>query len=183
MTREKQIQSASFNPKVRQYWLLSGTIILFVTVIGVPLLLIWLPFGMLLTRRYLERMECTLYTRSLVVKKGILTRTEKTIPLEKITDLGLVQGPIMRAFGIHTLSVETAGQSSAGALISLTGIEEVLAFRERVLNQRDRIDVSADEGEGRAAKAPADEGGEVRLLGEIRDILQRIESKLDEKAD
>jgi len=183
MKRETLIRSASFNPKVCQYWLLSGVIICLVTVIGIPFLLFWIPLGLLLTRRYLEKMECSLYTRSLVVKKGILTQTEKTIPLEKITDLGLVQGPIMRSFGIHTLSVETAGQSSSGALISLTGIEDVLDFREDVLNQRDRIEASADSDGDSPADVTARKGNEALILGEIRDILQRIERRLEEKAD
>lgn len=179
MKRETLIKSASFNPKVCRYWLVSGTIVLLVTIIGIPLLLFWLPLGLLLTRRYLERMECSLYTRSLVVKKGILTRTEKTIPLEKITDLGLVQGPLMRSFGLHTLSVETAGQSSAGALISLTGVEGVEDFRELVLSQRDRIESPGKEEAASSSEAGTRAGNESRVLEEIRDILQRIESKLD----
>ena len=52
---------------------------------------------------------------------GFLIHVEKTIPLEKITDTGMEHGPIIRAFDLHTLTVETAGQSGVGSLVSLTG--------------------------------------------------------------
>ena len=56
--------------------------------------------GMWLTGRYLERMECILTKRTLIVRMGFFVRVEKTIPLDKITDLGMVEGPLMRVFDI-----------------------------------------------------------------------------------
>ena len=97
---------------------------------------------MLLTKRYLDRMDCELTDKSLKVKKGIMVRIEKTIPLEKTTDMGMVQGPIMRIFDLHQLTVETAGQSGTGALVSLTGILDAKAFREAVLTQREKVSCS-----------------------------------------
>ena len=173
---------ATFQPKVCNYWLLSGTIILTVTIVGIPLLLLWLPMGLFFTRRYLDRMECVLTPKALKVKKGILVRVEKTIPLEKITDMGMVQGPIMRHFGLHTLTVETAGQSGPGALVSLTGIVDAPGFRERVLAQRD----ATSAGAGEVPVEQSSVGGETNeLLREIRDSLVRLETRLsaDQKGD
>lgn len=45
----------------------------------------------------------------------------------------------MRLFGLHKLTVETAGQSGAGALISLVGIVDAPRFRARVLEQKERL--------------------------------------------
>ncbi len=112
---EKVLRRAEFNPDVRKYWLLSGVWILLVSVAGIPFILIWWIIGLWVTRRYLDRMECILTERSLIVRKGVLNRVEKTVPLDKITDLGRIQGPIMRFFGIDKISVETAGQSTQGA--------------------------------------------------------------------
>ena len=109
MSDETIIATAEFDPATRTYWLLNGIILLCLTVVGIPLLALWIPLGLILTGRYLARMECVLTNKTLKVGKGILTRVEKTIPLEKITDMGMVQGPIMRAMGLHKLSVETAG--------------------------------------------------------------------------
>lgn len=167
---------AKFDPKVCTYWLLSGIIILTVTIVGIPLLLLWIPIGLFFTKRYLDRMECSLTSKALKVKKGILVRVEKTIPLEKITDMGMVQGPIMRKFALHTLTVETAGQSGQGALVSLTGITDAPSFREAVLNQRDSLSGQSPAVESRG------EDEEHALLTEIRDSLLRIEA-IAKKAD
>ncbi|MEL0614992.1 PH domain-containing protein, partial [Marinomonas arenicola] len=78
--------------------------------------------------KILAAMSAQLLTQKLVVKRGILFKEEKSIPLEKITDVGLSQGPLMRLFGLYRLSFETAGQSGHGALVSLLGVVNSLAF-------------------------------------------------------
>ncbi len=180
MREDPVIRSAEFNPKVCVYWLLTGIIVLTVTIVGIPLLFLWIPFGLLFTRRYLERMECELTAKALKVKKGILVRVEKTIPLEKITDMGMMQGPIMRQFELHTLTVETAGQSGPGSLVSLTGIVDAKDFREAVLQQRDShaaISSPASPAEGAPTVSPGTDPAQLAaLLTEIRDSLHRIEA-------
>ncbi len=180
MSEEQIIRKATFNPKVCNYWLLSGIIVLTVTVVGIPFLLLWVPLGLIFTRRYLAKMECELTSKALKVKKGILVRVEKTIPLEKITDMGMIQGPIMRQWDLHTLTVETAGQSGPGSLVSLTGIVGATEFREAVLAQRDASVATPVE--------PTRSSGEVLdsstndLLVEIRDSLLRLEQALGDGA-
>jgi len=121
-------------------------------------------------------MECVLTKKALKVKKGILVRIEKTIPLEKITDMGMVQGPIMRHYDLHRLTVETAGQSGPGALVALTGIRDAVAFREAVLAQRDAIALKDTEV---ATVSPTQgQADQLQVLKDIRDSLQRIEQKL-----
>jgi putative membrane protein len=172
MSTETVVQKAAFDPKVCRYWIVSGTVVLTCTLIGIPFLLLWIPLGLLFTGRYLDRMECILTNKTLIVRKGILTRTEKTIPLEKITDLGMVQGPIMRLFSITTLSIETAGQSGPGSLVSLTGIVGAAEFREAVLAQRDTLAGQASPEESTTASS------EGAVLSDIRDTLLRIEKQL-----
>ncbi len=172
------LESAEFNPAVRKYWLLSGSLILFITVAGIPLLLFWWILGMYVTGRYLDRMACELTTQSLIVKKGILVRVEKTIPLDKITDLGLIQGPVMRYFGIHALSVETAGSTSQGALVKLHGIVDVEGFRDRVLKQKDLFLANENSAVPAAAQAPSESSEVVTLLREIRDELRKDRSPI-----
>lgn len=179
-TQPEIIQRAEFNPKVRNYWLMGGTLTLFLTVIGIPLLPFWWLLGLWITGRYLDHMECTLTKRSLIVKKGFFVRVEKTIPLDKITDLGMIQGPLMRAFGIQAISVETAGQSSQGALVRLHGIVDVEDFRDRVLEQRDRMLEKPDTTQAptlsQSTASSSDVTADARvveLLTEIRDELRK----------
>ena len=156
--------------------------LLAVTLVGIPLLLLWFPIGLWATGRYLANMSATLTDRRLIVKRGIFTRIEKTVPLDKITDLGMVEGPIMRAFDVQRLTVETAGQSGAGALVALTGVVDAAGFREQTLAARDAMD---DRRPAEASRAePGADADVVALLGEISQTLQRIEGRLgsgDEK--
>ncbi|MEL6106288.1 MAG: PH domain-containing protein [Planctomycetota bacterium] len=176
---EKQIRKAEFNPKVCTYWLLSGAIAISFTIVGIPFLLLWFPIGLLITKRYLSSMECTLTDKALKVKKGVFVKVEKTIPLEKITDMGMVQGPIMRAFDLHTLSVETAGQSGVGALVALTGIVDAPSFREAVLKQREAVSATPSTSPATTSEGMSQSSDAVSLLTDIRDTMQRIESLLE----
>ena len=178
-SNETIIAQASFNPRVKNYWLSLGTIICIFTVVGIPFLLIWIPLGLFLTGRILKSIQCTLTDKALKVKKGIWVRTEKTIPLEKITDLGMVQGPLMRHFDVEQLSVETAGQSGPGALVQVQGIIGAREFRQKVLDQKDLM--------AGQSKSPSDSPSvsssahDDSTLNEIRDSLLRIEKLLTKK--
>ena len=174
MNTPRILVEAEFTKKVCTYWLLSGAVVMLICVVTIPLIPLWFLFGMLLTGKYLDHMSCTLTEKTLIVRKGMFNRIEKTIPLEKITDLGLKQGPIMRAMKLHALTVETAGSSGgtsgSGALVSLIGIEDTIGFRNKVLAQRDAIMAT-----GSTPTAPISEPADQALLADIRDTLHRIE--------
>lgn len=136
---ENILRVSSFNPKVKTYWLVSFVFVLSITVIGIPLLIIAIPLFFWLADKMLKAMSATLTERKLIVKKGVWFKVEKSIPLEKITDVAMSQGPIMSYFGLQQLSFETAGQSGAGALVSLIGIIDAAEFREAILTQKDNI--------------------------------------------
>ena len=184
MAREQKIiRKAEFNDNVCKYWLLSGIMTCILSIVGIPFLLVWIPTGLIFTRRYLASMECVLTDKALKVKKGIFVKVEKTIPLEKITDMGMRQGPIMRSMGLHTLTIETAGQSGpGGALVSLTGIIDAEEFREAVLDQRDaekeKIETSSVPTSNAQTQPSGSTDPELKaVLVEIRDVLKRIEAQ------
>lgn len=103
-------------------------------------------------------------------------RQEKTVPLDKITDLALVEGPIMRYLDLQAIKVETAGTSSPGALIQLVGIVGAREFRDTVLRQRDAVAAVGPTAQVETAPQARSSDGEV--LAEIRDALLRIEERL-----
>jgi putative membrane protein len=181
MQEETILREAEFNPKVTFYWLLTGVWILAITVFGIVLIPIWLVVGRAFTLRYLKRMRCTLTDRSLKVSYGLLNRVEKTVPLDKITDLGLVQGPIMRYLDLEALSVETASTSVNGAAVRMVGIVDGRAFRDAVLKERDRVTAIAGTPTSPAPQPTPTPTGSDALLQDIRDTLLRIEEKLGEK--
>lgn len=176
MSDEPVLREAEFNSAVR-YYVTSTAILLTLTIVGIPLLLIFLPAVYILRTIEYKHIRCTLYERTLRVKRGVLNKVEKTIPLDKITDLAITQGPIMRYCGVEAISVETAGSSSGvgAALVFLVGIKDAKAFRDAVLDQRDRLD-GVKPAQRAASHAQTDDATE--LIREIRDTLVRIEDKL-----
>ncbi|MFT5789986.1 MAG: putative membrane protein [Shewanella sp.] len=170
---EKSIKQAEFATNLGQYWLTPVAIVLTLSIIGIPLLLLWLPIGAIFTRRYIANMSTELTDRKLIVRKGIFTRTENTVPLDKITDMALIQGPLMRFFKLHKLTIETAGQSGSGALLNLTGIIDAGDFRSLVLAQKETLNQLESD-------STADENNDtnvITLLQEISDTLKRLENK------
>jgi putative membrane protein len=146
-------------PAVR-YKSTSTALALFFSIFGIPLLPLVYPLTRWHQKKFYDRLEVILTRRDLVVRMGVWNRQEKSIPLEKITDVALLEGPIMRAYGVKGLRVETAGQvSGALGLVNLVGIEDPDGFRDRILEQRDRISDGDAEVAARAPAAGAVAGG------------------------
>lgn len=169
---ERVIFEATFNPAVKTYWLLSLLLVSSITIVGIPFLIISIPFFFLISGKILAAMSAVVTERKLVVKRGVFNKEEKSIPLEKITDVAMVQGPLMRLFNLYRLSFETAGQSAQGALVSLIGINDADAFRETILSQKDKLLTNTSA----FPKDKVDENDDMKLLIES---VQRIEQLLE----
>ncbi|ABN60207.1 PH domain-containing protein [Shewanella baltica] len=174
---DKIIHQADFESNLGLYWLLSGASYFSLSIVGIPLLLLWFPIGLWGTRRYIRNISAELTSNKLIVRRGILTRTENSVPLDKITDMALIQGPIMRLFGLHKLTVETAGQSGAGALISLVGIVDAPQFRTRVLEQKERLTQRPHP----ASPSVQPDDALLQNVVEMAASLKRIEALLSQK--
>ena len=145
----------------------------------------WDPIVAILARvidRYVQRLRCALTERTVILNKGLLVRVEKTVPLDKITDVGLVQGPIMRMLDLQALAFETAGQSqSVGATLSVVGVQGGKEFRNRVLKRRDEVTFGVVGDTSQPVSSSSLSNGQneqLRVLNEIHSVLERIEKKL-----
>ncbi|MDT0594660.1 PH domain-containing protein [Glaciecola petra] len=170
--QETPLKSAEFDPKVKQYWLVVWLLLSIVTLFLIPFIPITIIIILLVSQSILDAMSAELFDRKLVVKKGILFKVEKSIPLEKITDVGLTQGPVMRMFGLYRLDFETAGQSGAGALVSKLGIVDAIEFRESILAQKDSLTITAPAS---TDEKPTDTL--VEILDTLKDIKHLLENK------
>lgn len=165
---------------IQKYWMISGVLLSIITVVGIPLMLIWVPIMLLLSSRIIDRMEATLTPTKLIIRKGWLVRIEKVLPLEKITDLGLMQGPIMRALNLNQITVETAGSSGDGqSLVKLIGVIDTDTFRTAVLTQRDAVSAGKNAAAGQVDAASGSDDAIERIIG----TLERIEKLLEKQAD
>ncbi|MCB4438582.1 PH domain-containing protein [Alteromonas sp. McT4-15] len=173
---ERIIISATFNPAVKTYWLISLLLVSTITVVGIPVLIISIPLFFLISSKILAAMSAIVTERKLVVKRGVFNKEEKSIPLEKITDVAMVQGPLMRIFNLYRLSFETAGQSAQGALVSLIGINDADTFRETILAQKDKLLT----GNNAMPDQKTDENNDMKVL---IDSVKRIELLLEKVLD
>ncbi len=179
------LRTATFDPKVKTYFMLSTILLCVLTVVGIPLLPIVIPLGFVLIQKYIDNLSCVLTTRTLEIKKGVLSRSESTIPLEKITDLQLYQGPIMRALNLQGFKVETAGQSAGpgGSLVNIVGITDCRDFREAVLAQRDAREERRNTSAPATTPSPQPTDDQTKILHDIHHTLKRIEQKLTHRID
>lgn len=137
---------------------------------------------------YFRTLECYLTSRALVYRRGVFVKTEKTIPLTRIQDLGMIQGPLMRAYGIHKLKIETAGQSTPGGAgeAALIGVVDALEFRDNVLGLRNSLEDRPGTRDGLGQPRPTADiptSTSATDLSDIHDTLKRIENHLERMAD
>ena len=123
-----------------------------------------------------KKLRCVLTERGLSTQRGLWVRVQQNIPLDQITDITVNEGPILKLFGMLILKVETAGgsvQGGAAGSVKLVAVVDALEFRDTVLKHRDRV--TAHSGPtGRSSEPHLDP----EVLGEIRDMLLRIESSM-----
>ena len=165
--------SFSFSSKLQIYYFLSGALTLAVTVVGILALPVWAFVGSWWAKRYYEHLRLELTERSVVVGKGVFFKRELTIPLDKIQDISISEGPLLAKFGLLGLRIETAGQRNAATGKSeadLIGVENARQVRDLILARRDAL--AASDGPAKS------DIGTIDLLTEIRDSLKRIEAKL-----
>jgi len=174
------ILAARFNPLIRPYLVVTIGCTMLVTIIGIPLALIWFcGVGQWWAGHYFHKLECHLNEKNLRFRKGILFQVEKTIPLENIQDVTFIEGPILRRFHLSTIKFETAGHSVGQAgNMHLTGIIDAHEFRDRIFSARDALKASQQQRGDRVsieASAGASQQSDRQLAA-----LQGIERRMDE---
>ena len=160
------IMAVEFDRKIIVYWWMMANLGLLVTVVGIIAMIVWIPFGWIVHKKQFEHMSGALTDRSINMRMGWLFKKQQNIPLDKLTDVSIHEGPILNAFGVVRMQFETAG----AAPFILTGVKNSDQFRDLVLQQRDSL-VSAPQ-----QSASSDDSNDV--LVEIRDILQQINANI-----
>ena len=160
------IMAVEFDRKIIVYWWIMANLGLLVTFVGIIAMVVWIPFGWIVHKKQYEHMSGALTDRSINMRMGWLFKKQQNIPLDKLTDVSIHEGPILNAFGVVKMQFETAG----AAPFILTGVKNSDQFRDLVLQQRDSLVSNPQQS------APSDDSNDV--LVEIRDILQQINTNL-----
>jgi putative membrane protein len=169
------LKEATFNPKVKTYIFLVVIFYLIVSFIGLIILPFWLlGLGQWLSNMFFHTLKCQLSYKNLKFSRGIIFRVEKTIPLENIQDLAFIGGPILRAFGLTIIRVETAGGGGQhhSNMMSMIGINDSEEFKDMILKQREII--VREKAMGFQKPANAGSAGNENILNEIKNELTQI---------
>jgi len=164
---------AAFSPKLKAYYFWSGVVTLTLTMVGILALPLWAVAGSWWARRHYESLSMEVTDRAVIIGKGVFFKQELTIPLDKIQDISVREGPLLNALGLLGLRLETAGQRNMTTGKSegdLVGLLEARHIRDVIIQRRDRLASSE-----RPLPPSSDTNA---LLIEIRDSLQRLETKL-----
>tara|TARA_Y100001978_G_C23613741_1_gene394848 strand:- start:451 stop:975 length:525 start_codon:yes stop_codon:yes gene_type:complete len=160
------IVSVEFDPKVKVYWWLGAMLVQASTVIGLFVVPFWLILGLAVHQKQFEGLSCSLTDRSLNIRTGWLFKKQQNIPLDKLTDVSIHEGPILNAFGVVRMHFETAGS----APFILTGVKGGPEFRDLVLKQRDSL---SSQPAMTVQNSPSND-----VLVEIRDLLKDIRASM-----
>lgn len=162
------IASAEFKRSIIIYSWLMTNLVLISTVVGILFLIIWVPFGWIVHMKQFQNMSCELTERGIKIRKGWIFKAQQNIPLDKLTDISIHEGPLLNIFGIVRISIETAGATP----FMLLGLNKATTsqFRDIVMRQRDLL--------SGAQVINVQEGQSNDVLVEIRDILKQINTNL-----
>jgi membrane protein YdbS with pleckstrin-like domain len=142
--------------------------------IAVIFILLWIWVGM-----YYDSMSYELREDEINWKRGVWFQTTGIVPYNRIVNLDLRQGPLMRFLGISTLAIQTAGYSGqAVPEIKIEGIEHAEELRE-LIRSHVRGCLSHDDGTGSAKHVATPSGLSVhqQMLSELQQIRSLLEQK------
>lgn len=100
-------------------------------------LLYAVTWGQFLPRQQAEALCYWLEGTTLRADSGVYFLKRKAIPLDRITDLVLVQGPLLRWCGIWAIHVQTAGLGQGMPEAVLYGLDRPEQIRDELLRARD----------------------------------------------
>lgn len=184
MNENAIIREATFNPKVKTYIFLVVVFFLIVSFIGIIILPFWLfGLGQWLSNKFFHTLKCQLSYKNLKFSKGLILHIEKTIPLENIQDVSFIGGPLLRAFGLTMIRVETAGGGGKhnSNMMSMIGINDAEEFKEMILDQREIIIKEKNRGFSQPNVSQTVTSSDV-LLNDIKNELQQIKIILQSKS-
>jgi len=136
--------------------------------------LLWIWVSM-----YYDSMSYELREDEINWKRGVWFQTTGIVPYNRIVNLDLRQGPLMRFLGISTLAIQTAGYSGqAVPEIKIEGIEHAEELRE-LIRSHVRGSLSHDDGTGSAKPLSSPSGVSVhqQMLAELQQIRSLLEQK------
>ncbi len=113
-------------------------------------------------------------------KRGVWFRKTGIVPYNRITNVDIVQGPIMRLFGISNLKIQTAGYSGSNnsSEIALEGIEDPEPLRALIMDYvRGSAPSGAATGVSETVTPAAKDANIAALIADVAAIRKLLEEE------
>ena len=146
---------------------------LVIIAIAIVLFSIW-------ARLYYESMWYELHNDEMRWKRGVIFRRTGIVPYNRVTNIDIKQGPVMRPLGISTVSIQTAGYSGKGVPeISIEGIVHAEELRELIRTMVRVCSGGDGTGSGGTITPPTLEPADLQqVLEELKAVRALLEKKL-----
>lgn len=117
-------------------WMFIDSIFTVFIIIGLAALAVCVIFACIWAPLYYKSVVYHLNDTEMTWKRGVFFRKTGIVPYNRITNVDIVQGPVMRIFGISHLKIETAGggASKSSAEIQLEGIRDPEPLRQLIMD-------------------------------------------------
>ncbi|WP_316558676.1 PH domain-containing protein [Methanimicrococcus hongohii] len=160
---------------------IAAGLFIFILLILIVVVFVWVQL-------YYKSIVYHLNDTEMTWKRGVWFRKTGIVPYNRITNIDISQGPVMRLFKISNLQIQTAGNSGgkAGSEISIIGMEDAEPLRAFIMDfVRGTAPVTAVTGgeETPAASAAAQTSFSAqsqemeRLISEVSEIRKLLEER------
>lgn len=157
---------------------LSGRFFYAAAGIFIAVLLLLVVFILFWVQLYYKSIVYYLNDTEMTWKRGVWFKKTGIVPYNRITNVDISQGPVMRLFKISNLQIQTAGNSGgkAGSEISIIGVEDAEPLRAFIMDfVRGTVPVTAVTGGSETVRPPDSDMS--RLLLEVEKIRKILEEQ------
>ncbi|MFH1085850.1 MAG: PH domain-containing protein [Chloroflexota bacterium] len=135
----------------------------------------WVVVGLALVPLYYRSISYHLDEDAVLVRKGIITKTEQMVPYRTITNIEMKRGIFDRWLGLGTIAIHTAGYSQqTTAEAKLVGLTDYQRVREELVAALRRYRGAAEPGIGVGAPAAAAPDEPAQLLRQLLDEVRAM---------
>lgn len=159
-------------------WMFIDSIFRLFILVGIVVLAVILIFICIWAPLYYKSVVYHLNDTEMTWKRGVFFRKTGIVPYNRITNVDIVQGPVMRVFGISHLKIETAGggASKSYAEIQIEGVTDPEPLRQLIMDfvrgQKPAAAATGTEYKPAAAAANADMQALLEEVAAIRRLLE-----------
>lgn len=159
-------------------WMFIDSFFRLFILVGIAVLAVILIFICIWAPLYYKSVVYHLNDTEMTWKRGVFFRKTGIVPYNRITNVDIVQGPVMRVFGISHLKIETAGggASKSYAEIQIEGVTDPEPLRQLIMDfvrgQKPAAAATGTEYKPAAAAANADMQALLEEVAAIRRLLE-----------